>query len=83
MLVILRMSVDDCLEEYEDISGQVFGHPRPVHQAGNLGVFFEMNKYSTSNLEYAIKSLLRRRGELANDHDDAMQFRTPKGLCRA
>lgn len=83
MLTTLRMSVNDCLREYEELAGQVFGHPRPIHHAGQLGIFVKRNKYATTNLEDAIKDVLRRRGELAHDHDDAMQFRTPKGLCRA
>lgn len=77
------MSVDDCLHEYRTLAGQVFGSPRPIHHAGELGVFVHRNKYATTNLENAIKDVLRRRGETAHDHDDAMQFRIPKGLCRA
>jgi hypothetical protein len=77
------MSVDDCLLEYRTLAGQVFGNPRPIHHAGELGVFVQRNKYATTNLENAIKDVLRRRGEEGHDHDDAMQFRIPKGLCRA
>lgn len=83
MLATLRMSVQDCLEEYKRLAGSVFGHPRHLHQAGQLGVLVQRNKYATTNLENAIKDVMRRRGEVAHDHDDAMQFRTPKGLCRA
>ena len=54
-----------------------------IHHAGELGVFVQRNKYATTNLENAIKDVLRRRGETAHDHDDAMQFRIHKGLCRA
>lgn len=83
MLTTLRMSVDDCLAEYERLAKDVFGHPRPLHHAGELGIFVTKNKYATTNLENAIKDVMRRRGEVDHDHDDAMQFRTPKGLCRA
>lgn len=83
MLATLRMPVQDCLKEYKQLAGAVFGHPRPIHQAGQLGVLIRKNKYATTNLENAIKDVMRRRGEVAHDHDDAMQFRTPKGLCRA
>lgn len=83
MLTTLRMSVADCLHEYENLAEQVFGYPRPLHHAGQLGILFRKNKYSTTRLENAIKDVMRRRGEIAHDHDDAMQFRTPRGLCRA
>lgn len=83
MLTTLRMSVDDCLAEYETLAEQVFGNPRRVHHAGKLGILVRKNKYATTSLENAIKDVMRRRGEVAHDHDDAMQFRTPKGLCRA
>jgi hypothetical protein len=83
MLTTLRMSVDDCLQEYRTLAGQVFGNPRTIHHAGELGVLVHRNKYATTNLENAIKDVLRRRGETADDGADAMQFRIPKGLCRA
>lgn len=83
MLARLRMPVKDCIDEYKRLAGPVFGNPRPFHQVGKRGVIFRKNKFSTTNLEDAIKDVVRRRGEMANGHDDAMVFRTPKGLCRA
>lgn len=77
------MSVNDCLEEYKTLAGLVFGHPRLIHHAGRLGILVTRNKYATTNLETAIKDVIRRRGEANHDHDDAMLFRTHKGLCRA
>lgn len=83
MLTVFRMSVDDCLIEYEHLCGQVFGHPRLVNQKGGLGVFVNKNKYSTTIYENAIKDIVRRRGEAAYHQEDEMPFRTPKGLCKA
>jgi hypothetical protein len=84
MLTTLRMSVEDCLNEYKKLAAPVFGSSRSFHHAGSaVGFVLTRNKFPTTNLENAIKDVMRRRGELSNDHDDAMQFTTPKGLCRA
>lgn len=84
MLTVFRMSVDDCLIEYEHLSGQVFGHPRLVNNTGGLvGLLVTKNKYSTTIFENAIKDIIRRRGEAAYHQEDEMPFRTPKGLCKA
>ncbi len=77
------MPVEDCLGEYRDLAGNVFGHPRLIHQAGRLGVVSSTNKYSTTNLEDTIRNVMRRRGETAHNQDEAMLFSIPKGLCRA
>jgi hypothetical protein len=83
MLARLRMPVEDCIVEYQRFAGSVFGHPRWVHQAGVLGSISRKNKFKTTNLENAIKDVTRRRGEKANDADEAMIYSTPKGMCRA
>ena len=83
MLARLRMPIEDCLQEYLNLAGSVFGNPRIIHQAGKMGTVTKRNKFSTTALEAAIKDVIRRRGEIANDQDDAMLFSTPKGLCRA
>jgi hypothetical protein len=83
MLARLRMPVEDCKSEYQRLAGHIFGKPNLIHQAGKLGAFTSKDKYSTDRLEEAIKDVIRRRGEEATDQDDAMLFRTPKGLCRA
>ena len=79
------MPVEDCLAEYRQFGGIIFGNPRLFHQVGKRAAlpFCKKNKFKTSDLEEAIKDVIRRRGEVSNDHDDAMPFTTPKGLCRA
>ncbi|KAK3369947.1 acyl transferase/acyl hydrolase/lysophospholipase [Podospora didyma] len=83
MLSRLRMPVEDCLVEYENLAGSIFGNPRLFHQAGKFGAIRKKNKFSTTNLEEAVKDVIRRRGEVANVQDEAMLISTPKGLCRA
>ncbi|KAL8370125.1 hypothetical protein RB595_000483 [Gaeumannomyces hyphopodioides] len=84
MLARLRMPVDDCIEEYKTLGGKIFGNPRTFHQVGwQALVKNRKNKFATTPLEEAIQDVIRRRGEISSDQDDAMAFRTPKGLCRA
>lgn len=84
MLARLRMPVEDCMEEYRKLGGVIFGKPRHIHHAGIMGILpIKRNKFSSESLESTIKDVIRRRGEISSDHDDAMLFNTPKGLCRA
>lgn len=86
MLARLRMPVEDCLAEYENFGGMVFANPRVFHKAGKrafIPLLCTKTKFKTSDLEEAIKDVIRRRGDFPNEHDDAMSFTTPKGLCRA
>jgi hypothetical protein len=77
------MPVEDCLAEYERLAGSIFGSPRWFHEAGMFGAVRRKNKFSATNLEEAIKDVIRRRGEVANVQDEAMLISTQKGLCRA
>lgn len=78
------MPVEDCIEEYKRLGGSIFGKPRLFHQVGWQALAkISRNKFATTPLEGAIKDVIRRRGEISSDQDDAMAFRTPKGLCRA
>ena len=52
MLSRLRMSVDECLQEYESLGGKVFGHPRPIPARGLL-----WPKYDHKRLETAIRTV--------------------------
>lgn len=83
MLAILRMSVEDCLTEYENLVGHVLGHPRLVNQSRGLGVSFARNKYSTTSVEIAIQEVIRRRGEGVYHQEDEMPFGTANGACKA
>ncbi|KAK3321368.1 acyl transferase/acyl hydrolase/lysophospholipase [Cercophora scortea] len=85
MLSRLRMPVEDCLEEYKRLAGNVFGKPRLIHKVGVLGAIgvTKQTKFKTEKLEHAIKDVLRRRGERALDSSDMMLFQTQTGLCRS
>ncbi|KAL6171038.1 hypothetical protein ACJQWK_03983 [Exserohilum turcicum] len=61
MLGRLRMSVADCMKEYEDLSHQIFGHPRWCSQR-NLG-FVPWSKYDANSMKKVFKDVTRRRCE--------------------
>ena len=57
MLLRFRMSVDDCIAEYEKIGEKVFGSPR-------LPVVNRLRpKFDEKGLESAIKDVCERHGE--------------------
>jgi hypothetical protein len=61
MLGRLRMSVADCLQEYENLSHQIFGKPRWFSQR-NLG-FVPWSKYDAKAMEKVFQDVTRRRCE--------------------
>jgi hypothetical protein len=84
MLARLRMPVEDCVQEYKKLGGDVFGNPRIFHGAGWQALAkVSKNKFATTSLENAIKDVVDRRGEVSSDGNKTMGFRTAKGLCRA
>jgi len=85
MLSRLRMTVDDCIFEYENLAGRVFGHPRLFHQT-NLPTFWPNRpKYDAKAFQAVIsgpRGVTNRRGEVCADND-RLSFRTGVNTCRA
>ena len=79
MLGRLGMTVDDCLEAYGSLAGQVFGKPRLFHvRRPYFGIF--QDKYDHIPLQNAIKEIVRKY-----DHTGSTTapFRQPhKDMCR-
>lgn len=59
MLGRLRMSIDDCIVEYETLGPKVFAHPRWFHLRTPL--FWPRDKYDHRSLEKAIRGVIDRR----------------------
>lgn len=57
MLQRFRMTVNECMLEYMNLGGQVFGQPRP-YIIRNL-----QPKFDANILERVIKEVCKRRGE--------------------
>ena len=49
------MTVDECLEAYENLAGRVFGHPRIIHMRRGL---IPIDKYNPKPLEDVIKEII-------------------------
>jgi len=83
MLSRLRMSVDDCLTEYETLSEQVLGKPRYFSMRGPVPWF--RAKYSAANLENAVKMMVQRKQQHERDRPPSSYgsgFFSPSDSCR-
>ena len=58
MLGRLSMTVDECIEAYENLGDKVFGHPRRLHIKN---VLYPKDKYNHKNLEDVIKDIIKQR----------------------
>jgi len=63
MLSRLRMTVDDCLQEYEALGGKIFGHPRPFSIKGVL-----WHKFNHRRLKKAVKQVTSRHFGQSGEH---------------
>ncbi|KAH7342725.1 acyl transferase/acyl hydrolase/lysophospholipase [Rhexocercosporidium sp. MPI-PUGE-AT-0058] len=81
MLGRLRMNVEDCITEYQQLAGGVFGNPRTFHQTFLPTFWMNRPKYDAANLEAIIKRVVSRRGETSTD-DVERYFHTGQGMCR-
>ncbi|KAI0450266.1 acyl transferase/acyl hydrolase/lysophospholipase [Xylaria acuta] len=79
LLSRFRMTVEDCLKEYEIMAGTIFGYPRVIHKMNTL---VRWNKYSTKNLEQAIKQVIERRVQVRIEDDTEPLFQTEIDTCR-
>ncbi len=83
MLSRLRMTVDDCIKEYETLGNDIFGHRRLSLQ----GVL--RPKYSSRALETLIDEVSKRHSTLASrakyctqrEDDDLCRWYVSKRLC--
>ncbi len=80
MLGRLRMTVEDCINEYEQLAGSVFGHANLFHQTFLPTAWMKRPKYDTAVLESVIKGVTSRRGEISTD--DRRTLKTGHELCR-
>lgn len=78
MLGRFRMTVLDCLHEYETMSHKIFGKPRVVSQR-NIGIV-PWPKYSAAAMEKAFKEVTARRCEY-NKQINPVTFPSREGLC--
>ncbi|KAI1458357.1 FabD/lysophospholipase-like protein, partial [Annulohypoxylon moriforme] len=81
MLGRFRMTVEDCIDEYTNLAGEVFGHPRRLHDLNTYGLI-KRCKYDTKKFEAVIKDVITRRVESGRNNLPNALFDTEFGLSR-
>ncbi|KAI0016706.1 FabD/lysophospholipase-like protein [Xylariomycetidae sp. FL0641] len=80
LLSRFRMTVEDCIQEYENMAGKVFKSPRPVHRMNAF--VLPINKYSRDSLERVLRTVIKRRVEATHADDSEVLFETEIDTCR-
>lgn len=70
------MTVEECISEYQRLSKQVFGHPRPLNIGG-----FPWHKFDYRVLESVIQDVTARYGD-KSEFDDGVPFSSNEDFCR-
>lgn len=83
MLGRFRMTVPDCIHEYEKLGARIFGKPRRFCEL-NFPVLTERTKYDAKRLHEVFLDVTRERRE---DSEDARQlsvarFPSRQGVCK-
>ena len=77
MLSRLRMTVDDCIEEYKSLGGQIFGHPRWMAIGG-----FPWHRYSAKVLQDVIRGVTTRHYKRSDFESLYGMEKTDKDMCQ-
>lgn len=80
MLGRLRMNIDDCITEYENIGSELFGKPRWFHIRSPL--FFPREKYNHKVLENIIQTIVNERVPKIADFPGGKTFASDENRCR-
>ncbi|KAF2266787.1 FabD/lysophospholipase-like protein [Lojkania enalia] len=80
MLGRLRMGIGQCLEEYENFGGEIFGHPRWFSIRGPLPSFKE--KYNGKRLRNVVETVVENRSSSEQKAVGAGYFGSAKELCK-
>ncbi|KAL9003436.1 MAG: hypothetical protein Q9188_003686 [Gyalolechia gomerana] len=75
MLSRLRMTVDDCINEYKTLGQKIFGHPRPLAFGAIL-----WHKFDYRVLERVLQSVIARHSEASEEYES--EFPSDEDLCR-
>jgi hypothetical protein len=79
MLSRLRMPIDDCIEEYTEMGGRIFGSPRLFSLRGPIP--WKREKYDDKELERAVRDVDRRRNWKSDQVSDSM-YPSASDRCR-
>ncbi|MCJ1470616.1 hypothetical protein MMC07_009262 [Pseudocyphellaria aurata] len=80
MLGRLRMSIDDCIRDYENFGQMVFGHSRRVHVRTPL--FWPRDKYDEKVLEAVVRDVVERNVPHVATFPGGRNFAFDENRCR-
>ncbi|KAH0537476.1 hypothetical protein FGG08_005739 [Glutinoglossum americanum] len=78
MLSRLRMNIDDCIEEYEMLGGEVFGHPRIASIRGPIPAF--RDKYDGAQVKRVVERVVSRRLDIPPG--EVAYFSSRQSICK-
>ncbi|KAG8532208.1 uncharacterized protein KY384_003849 [Bacidia gigantensis] len=82
MLGRLRMSVDECIEEYRALGDEVFGKRRIFHLRSIPPIWLPREKYNHKNLEAVIQDLVKRKVPKIGRFPGGRNFEFDENRCR-
>lgn len=74
------MSVDEAIEDFTDLAGDVFGHPRICSIRGPI--FWPRPKYNERHLEDAVRNVVAKRLPRLKSHFGNHLFNSNENMCR-
>src|ERR1700753_2548337 len=82
MLGRLRMSCDDAMQEYRDLSKLIFGNPRWASWRGPI--LWPRPKYDEKSIQRAVDDVVKRRvsKETQRNIGGGTNFNSPPSLCK-
>jgi len=78
MLSRLRMTVEDCITEYINLGGKIFGKPRHFHELVTPLFWINRTKYKAKKFVKVINDVTERRGK----RNGGSRFENDADLCR-
>jgi hypothetical protein len=74
------MGVDEAIDEYENLAGEIFGHPRVFSYRGPLPAF--RCKYSGKKMHNVVENVVARRLPPKQLDVGGDSFNSPGRLCK-
>ena len=79
MLGRFRMTVCDCLYEYESLASEIFGKPRMFTK---LNFKYGFDVYNTKKAEEVYKRVVNRRCDASESKNNFKPFASRRKVCR-
>ena len=80
MLGRLRMNIDDCIVEYENLGSKIFAHPRWFHY--RTALFWAREKYDHKILKNVISEVVDNKVPKINKFPGGKTFACDENRCR-